>query len=68
MKIAIIILLVAVAILAVLFVIGASVADSAQEEFYREFGDRDQEEYLHRWREKQKEKKQLMEKKVMMLI
>ena len=56
MKIAIIILLVAVAILAVLFVIGASVADSAQEEFYRKFDDRDQEEYLRRWREKQKAK------------
>lgn len=57
MKIAVIILVAATAVLLILFVAGAVAANSAEEEFYREFDDREQTEYLRRWREKKNRKR-----------
>ncbi len=58
MKIVIIILIVVVLIVMALFVVGMFAVIGAQEDIYREFDDREQEEYIRKWQEKQKARKQ----------
>jgi hypothetical protein len=41
-----------------LFVVGMFAVIGAQEDIYREFDDREQEEYIRKWQEKQKARKQ----------
>ena len=57
MKIVIIILILAAAALAILFVAGAIKTNVAEDDLYREFDDRDQADYLRRWREEKNRKK-----------
>lgn len=57
MKIAVIILIIAGLILMGMFVIGMAIVIGASEEMYRDYDDRDQAEYIRRWREEQKTRK-----------
>lgn len=58
MKIVIIILIAAALIALALFVVGMFAVIGAQEDIHREFDDREQEEYIRRWQEKKKARKQ----------
>ena len=51
MKIAVIILIIAVLILMGMFIIGMAIVIGASEEMYRDYDDRDQQEYIRKWRE-----------------
>ena len=57
MKIVVIILILAGLILMGMFVVGMAIMISASEEMYRDYDDRDQQEYIRRWQEKQKAKR-----------
>ena len=57
MKIMIIIAVVLGIVALIAFVFGLMITIAASEEMYREFDDRDQQEFIRRWQEKQKEKK-----------
>ena len=51
MKIVVIILFLAVLILIGMFVVGMAIVIGASEEMYRDYDDRDQQEYIRKWRE-----------------
>lgn len=57
MKIVVIILILAGLILMGMFVVGMAIMIGASEEMYRDYDDRDQQEYIRRWQEKQKAKR-----------
>lgn len=57
MKIAVIILIIAVLILMGMFIIGMAIVIGASEEMYRDYDDRDQAEYIRRWQEKRNAKR-----------
>lgn len=47
---------IAAVILGLIALIGMAVIIGASDDFYREFDDKDQEEYIQRWMEKKKQK------------
>ena len=51
MKIAVIILIIVGLILIGMFVVGMAIVSGASEEMYRDYDDRDQQEYIRKWRE-----------------
>ena len=51
MKSVVIILFLAVLILIGMFVVGMAIVIGASEEMYRDYDDRDQQEYIRKWRE-----------------
>ena len=57
MKIAVIILIIAGLILMGMFIIGMAIVIGASEEMYRDYDDRDQAEYIRKWREERNAKK-----------
>jgi hypothetical protein len=57
MKIAVIILIIAVLILVGMFIIGMAIVIGASEEMYRDYDDRDQAEYIRKWREERNAKR-----------
>ena len=57
MKIVVIILFLAVLILIGMFVVGMAIVIGASEEMYRDYDDRDQAEYIRKWREERNAKK-----------
>lgn len=57
MKIAVIILIIAVLILMGMFIIGMAIVIGASEEMYRDYDDRDQAEYIRKWREERNAKR-----------
>ena len=57
MKIVVIILIIAVLILMGMFIIGMAIVIGASEEMYRDYDDRDQAEYIRKWREERNAKK-----------
>ena len=57
MKIVVIILFLAVLILIGMFVVGMAIVIGASEEMYRDYDDRDQQEYIRKWREERNAKK-----------
>lgn len=57
MKIAVIILIIAVLILMGMFIIGMAIVIGASEEMYRDYDDRDQAEYIRKWQEERNAKR-----------
>ena len=57
MKITVIILIIAVLILMGMFIIGMAIVIGASEEMYRDYDDRDQAEYIRKWREERNAKR-----------
>ena len=57
MKIVVIILIIAVLILMGMFIIGMAIVIGASEEMYRDYDDRDQAEYIRKWREERNAKR-----------
>ena len=57
MKIVVIILIIAGLILMGMFIIGMAIVIGASEEMYRDYDDRDQAEYIRKWRKERNAKR-----------